>query len=437
MKKTLKKRTIAGIEYTVLDLPNTGIFQYEVVQKMGSNIEKIMKKYDSAYNKEVYGVSHLIEHMCFKESRDYTTDDIKQMLKDYGVYNASTSQERVNYYYKGTMEDVEDIISLTNNIAFNDLKKVPQEEFELEREVVFNEAKLYYDDDHAKFSFDETTVTFGLDIRDNILGSLETIMGLELEDLIKIKKIMNVKENQAVNIAYDSSVMSEDELLNKISKEIAAYALESSRDKCETYKEGFPEMKKGEREIPTDAEQVMYSFTFDMEGHDPMHVSKTLGFLNDFSKHSLTEEVREKRGLTYNIGTGAVRMGRKEYYQVYCNISEGHEKALMEGIKEAMDKTKIELKDENFKKFKKSRNTQRKLAFLNLNSYMRYIWVINENKGFYERYKDELAKDLDGIFEKLDNDYTLEIAEKILVDIVNKFETKEGSEVWGKKAINN
>lgn len=436
MKKTLKKITKDEIEYTILDLPNTGVFKYEIVQKMGSNIEKMIEKFDPTINKEVFGVSHLIEHMCFKESRDYTTEEIKEMLKDFGVYNASTSQERVNYYYKGTMDDLDKIVSLTNNIAFNNLTKVPEEEFKLEREVVYNEAKLYYDDDHAKFSFDETSTTFGLDLRDNVLGSLETIMALELQDLIKIKKIMNIKENQAVNIAYDSNVISEAELLEKISKDIESYELEGSTEQWELYKESFPEMGTGIKEIPTEAEQVMYAYTFDMGDIDRMHVSKTLDFLNDFSKHSLTEEVREKRGLTYHIGAGRLRMGRKDYFQVSCNISDGHEQQLMEGITEAIDKTQIELNKENFEKYKKTTKTKRKLSLLDLNSYMPYIWLINENKHFYNKYKEVLENNIDDVFEMTDEDYTLEKAQEILAKIKTKIENKEGSEVWGKKVVN-
>jgi predicted Zn-dependent peptidase len=425
--KKITKISSNGLNYTFLSLPNTNIFQYEVVQKMGANLERVVE-----YKKPLFGISHLIEHMCFKQGMDYTTEEIKEMLKEYGVYNASTDYDRVNYYYKGTAENTETIVNLVNNIAFNDLTKVPEDEFKLERDVVYNEAKLYYDDDHQKFNFDQHAIGFGLDIRDNVLGDLETISGFELEDLIMMKALMNAKENQSINVIYDSKLVTPQELVELIEGNLIKFNLLSNQEVERLYEKSFTELATGVKEIETEAEQTLYSFTFDMPSINRLYVNKTLDFLNDYSKHSLTEEVRESRGLTYHIGSGSFRMYNRDYYHIYCDITAGNEEKLMEGIMDAIDKTLPQLNQENFDKFKKSLKTKRQLAYLNLNKYMQLVWDINENKPMFDHYEDLFTSNVDLVFDKIDEDFTLETALAILVTLRMKFQLKTGFEIWGK-----
>lgn len=432
MKKKITQITSNGIKYTFLNLPGSEVFKYEVVQKVGSNIERIIERVEPSINKSIYGISHLIEHLSFKKGKDFTTSEITSMLKKYGVYNASTDFDHINYYYQGTMTDINTIVKLVNNIAFNDLTKVPKEEFVLERDVVFNEAKLYYDDDHSKFSFDETTHIFGLHINDNVLGSLETIKGIELEECIKIKAIMNIKENQSINIVFDGTLLTSNEIIEIIEADLLSLNLkEDTKNILTDYKSGFPSLSLGEITIYTEAEQTLYSTTFQID-ENRILVNKTLNFLTNFSKHSLTEEVREKRGLTYHIGSGSFRVGQKDYYSIHCNITKGNEITLEEAITIAIDKTLDELTDSNFEDFMKSSAIKRKLSLLNLNSYSSILWDINENKLLKDKYAKSFAEDIDKTLNDIDSDIKVDDLKRILLKIKGLFKNNDIAKSWGK-----
>lgn len=433
MKKTLRKIKSNGIDYTFLNLPNTEVFKYEVVQKIGGNIERILGGYGDDFTKRMYGASHLIEHMSFKQGIDYNTEAIKELLKEFGECNASTDHEEVRYYCKGLMQHREGIVNLINNIALNDLTKVPEEEFLVERDIVCNEAKIYYDNPHTKFYFDETTSTFGLDIENNVIGSLATIKGLDLNDLVRLKGLVNARENQSINVVYDGTLVSESELLEGIEENLKKFNLTSMPEVEGVYVKNLPKMVQGVRSIHTAAEQVLYSFTFEMPGENRTDVLKALDFFNDFSRYSLTEEVREKRGLTYHIGSSSLRMGRKDYYQIYCDIEPGNEGELLEGVSEAFEKSILELDEATFEKFKTAMLMRRKLGFLDLNKYMSYIREVNENVEFYERHRVDFEEDMDRVVNRLDEEFVLDKARSILEDARAKFLAKEGSEVWGVK----
>ena len=97
---------------------------------MGSNIEKV---YENRHNKNVYGISHLVEHLSFRSPKDYTSEELLEKLKSEGTYNASTDHDRINYWFKTTTDRTKLAINLISNVALNNLSKISDEEFQIEK----------------------------------------------------------------------------------------------------------------------------------------------------------------------------------------------------------------------------------------------------------------------------------------------------------------
>ena len=186
MKRTFKTKKINNRNYNILALPGTNFFKFEIVNMYGSIVERI---YQARTGRNIYGLSHLVEHLSFRATQDYSSKEILSLINSEGTYNASTDTTRINYWFQTTMEKSTLGIKLVLNYALNDLTKISQEEFDIEKKVVYNEAKRYADDDQTMFGFNIYPTINELHPEDNVIGIPETIDTFTLEDAIALKSI--------------------------------------------------------------------------------------------------------------------------------------------------------------------------------------------------------------------------------------------------------
>ncbi|MEK9184786.1 MAG: pitrilysin family protein, partial [Patescibacteria group bacterium] len=99
-------------------------------------------KYES---KEISGVSHFLEHMCFKGTRKRPKAiDISRELDSIGSqYNAFTSQEFTGYYAKSDPKHLDKIIDVISDMYLNPL--FDEKEIEKEKGVIVGEIDMYED----------------------------------------------------------------------------------------------------------------------------------------------------------------------------------------------------------------------------------------------------------------------------------------------------
>jgi hypothetical protein len=82
MKKTFNTHFIDNARINLLTLPGSNYFKIEIVSYYGANIERV---YEKMTGKNVYGISHLIEHLAFKNSKDFTTQELMEISKNEGT----------------------------------------------------------------------------------------------------------------------------------------------------------------------------------------------------------------------------------------------------------------------------------------------------------------------------------------------------------------
>jgi len=91
----------------------------------------------------VAGVSHFLEHMCFKGTPRRSADDVNREFDEIGAhYNAFTSEECTVYYASVLPEFQEASIDLLADIMRPSLR---QEDFDLEKKVILEEIQMYLD----------------------------------------------------------------------------------------------------------------------------------------------------------------------------------------------------------------------------------------------------------------------------------------------------
>jgi hypothetical protein len=79
--RTFIQKKVGNLHFNILNLPNSNFFRFEIVNKFGSNIERL---YKDLHNENVYGISHLVEHLSFKSPMDYDTKTLNKLLSSKG-----------------------------------------------------------------------------------------------------------------------------------------------------------------------------------------------------------------------------------------------------------------------------------------------------------------------------------------------------------------
>jgi len=93
---------------------------------------------------EMAGVSHYLEHMCFKGTPQRTWNDINIAFDELGShYNAFTSKDRTFYYGWVRTDDFERQLELLADMMRSTL---PADEFETEKSVILEEIAMSKDD---------------------------------------------------------------------------------------------------------------------------------------------------------------------------------------------------------------------------------------------------------------------------------------------------
>ena len=91
----------------------------------------------------VAGVSHFLEHMCFKGTPRRSADDVNREFDEIGAhYNAFTSEECTVYYASVLPEYQEASIDILADIMRPSLR---QDDFDMEKKVILEEIQMYLD----------------------------------------------------------------------------------------------------------------------------------------------------------------------------------------------------------------------------------------------------------------------------------------------------
>jgi len=100
--------------------------------------------------KEINGISHFLEHMCFKgTTKRPNATAISLELDTLGCqYNAFTDHELTGYYAKGDAKNFNQMFDIVSDIYLN--STFPEKEMEKEKGVIVEEINMYEDMPQAK-----------------------------------------------------------------------------------------------------------------------------------------------------------------------------------------------------------------------------------------------------------------------------------------------
>ena len=96
-------------------------------------------------NKKNNGISHFLEHMVFKGTKNRPSakiiaDELDSMGSE---HNAATSKDQTKFYIKCRSSDLEKAFDILSDVTLNPI--LPEEEIEKEKGSIIEEIKMYED----------------------------------------------------------------------------------------------------------------------------------------------------------------------------------------------------------------------------------------------------------------------------------------------------
>jgi predicted Zn-dependent peptidase len=132
----------------------------------------------------VKGISHFVEHMLFKGTKNRTKDQIKKEIEQYGaLFNAWTAEEHTFYYVQIDSQYADVARKVVEDMVHN--ATFPVEEVDSERSVIVQELQMYEDNPQMAVLEQAQRAVFkpesGLHVP--IIGTRETLAAIDREKL--------------------------------------------------------------------------------------------------------------------------------------------------------------------------------------------------------------------------------------------------------------
>lgn len=206
MQKPNKKIFKNGLRVVTIPMKDNPTVTVLVLVGTGSDYE----------DKNVNGISHFLEHMCFKGTiKRPSPQAISHELDSLGAqYNAFTDHEVTGYYAKSDSKNFKKIFDIISDIYLN--STFPEAEIEKEKGVIVEEINMYEDmpNRHVQDLFGE--VLYGdQPAGRNIAGTKDLVRKMTRDDFIKYKKSHYVAESTVIVVAGS---VGKKEVLKEVSK---------------------------------------------------------------------------------------------------------------------------------------------------------------------------------------------------------------------------
>ncbi|MCX5694020.1 MAG: pitrilysin family protein [Candidatus Omnitrophica bacterium] len=317
------------------------------------------------------GISHFLEHLLFKGSRKYSCRTIKESIEGVGgSLNGFTSEEHTCYLVKIPHRYLSSALNILSDMVIN--PSLAPADIVKERTVILEELKMYRDLPQSYvYELLDALLWPSQALGSPIIGTVETVNNIS-RDVIKS---FRANHYTPANIVISAAgLLDHDFLVKKVSTIFSS--IKSA--KINTFLKAKQCQDKPQLNIfYKDTEQTHMALGFHaLERDHPLrHAQSILHIILGANMSSrLFNEVREKRGLAYEIGTGLKRYYDTGAFLVHAGIDNQKVSDCLGLIFQELGKTKKSLisKDE-FKRAKEFYLGQLSLALEDTMEYM--LWM--------------------------------------------------------------
>jgi len=273
-------------------------------------------KYES---KDKNGISHFLEHMCFKGTTTRpNTSDLAKELDTLGCeFNAFTGQEFTGYYAKGKASDFPKLIDIISDLYLNPLLK--EDEIEKEKGVIVDEINMYDDMPMQKVR----EVWMNLLYEDQpagwtIAGPRDVVRGMSRKDLVAYRKAHYVANATTVIVSGNISASTAFKEITKSFKGITI-GKKSAKKKTRDIQSAPQVVLKHKETDQTHFILGVRSFPI-YDKRNPI-LSVLSGVLGSGMSSRLFRKIRDEMGVGYYVRAGNSTSTDSGYFAVSAGVA--------------------------------------------------------------------------------------------------------------------
>ncbi len=375
-------------------------------------------------DKKVNGISHFLEHMCFKgTTKRPKAIDISKELDGIGSqYNAFTSQEYTGYYAKSSAKHFKKIFDVVSDIYLN--STFPETEMEKEKGVIIEEINMYEDMPTRHVQDLMMLLLYGDQPAGwNIAGEKENIVKMKRDDFVKYKKDHYLPEATTLVVAGH---VTEKEIMKEVDK-IFGHIENGKKAKKSKVKEDQKSPAVLIKYKKTDQTHFVLGMrTYDLFNKNNAVLSVLSGVLGAGMSSRLFEKLREEMGVGYYVRAYNDTYTDHGFFQISAGVDNKRIDEVLRAVLDECNKLKnVLVGDEELEKVKECLIGNMKLSLESSDDIANFF-------GGQELLKREMksAEDKAKEIRKVTSKQIKDLANKIFVDkslnlaLIGPFEDK-------------
>jgi len=326
---------------------DTKISSVNIGIKVGALYEEIKEK----------GIAHFIEHMLFKGTKTKNYEELNDQLEFLGgEYNAYTDYTSTVYTISCLDEEFENSINILGDMIIN--SSFDKEEVEKERGVILAEMRTSKDDveDLSFKKINENAFDIS-PLKYDVAGLEENVKRYKRDDLLNFYKKYYIPNNSFISVV---SSKNHEEALEIVKNSFSMWE-RGQTVKKDIVKENNKAVKVTTRKKNIEQNTIVYLYTFhdlDKDLELPLRILNHR--LGESSNSLLFREIREKRGLAYDIYTSIDMTNNVKTLYIYTAVSEEDVDSAIEAIEETIKGVKdgsLEIGERDLQLMKKVHKT--------------------------------------------------------------------------------
>jgi predicted Zn-dependent peptidase len=376
----------------------------EVNVKVGSNNET----YDEA------GISHFIEHMLFEGTKKRENSFLisNEIEKLGGDLNAATSNERTFFYSKVPNKHFGVALDVISDILLN--PEFKEEFIEKEKKIVIDEINLVNDQPrYYQWVMFEKALFVNHPAKNPIYGRKEVIQSLTKEKVVGYYSKYYIPNNMTIVVVGDV-----DEPIDQIKKYFNGILKGKLIDK-----EKVVEPNQTKSTITNETKDILQAYSIIgfktvSRNHNDSYVLDVIRAITGRGQSGkIFNEVRNKRGLAYDVGVYHSPSTDFGFFAVYANSGKEHVEEIksivlneLEKMKDTNDNDLNEAKTFLEGEFLLEYEENNKMA--DLLAFWDQIGDVNQSKEYIDQIKKVTLNDIKRVVETYFNYYTMTVISK-------------------------
>jgi predicted Zn-dependent peptidase len=283
LKRNFKRKVLKNGMTILFEKRNVPVVSVAIAVRNGGINEDLDEK----------GISHFIEHMLYKGTKNRSCKDIAcEIEKNGGELNGFTSEEVTAYWCKMPSRHIDVALEVLSDMVNNPL--FDSVEFEKERKVIFEEIKLYHDNPRLHVFDEIQKQLYSGTLSVTLAGTIKTMNSISRDKMVEFFKERYCSNNLILCVVGNCEFSKIVDFANKNFK--------NSKSKIPIKPIGLRNARKIEEREGLDQANLVLAYHSPLIGDKKSAAADLLATLMAGGMSSrLFSEIREKRNLAYAI----------------------------------------------------------------------------------------------------------------------------------------